>query len=433
MFESFEYKGYWWLPGKENKKLRGILKFIPHEKIILELEGIWEDDFLEDNAFFKTLKPTTLVKHEIILGSTDYKEITLYQNTLLSSVLVAISRTPSSEYSPRYVFIGEHYNDPSNIKLSSLKVNFTYLEEWLGQSPFKNTIDSKTLSRHLDYTIPDIYEVRINPIDAILSTNYEVYSKTDRLNYFQYNHVAFLRITPQKFKDFEWFEDILDKLQIFLSLLTGLPIYPKKIIAYNYDKEDNKKKTITIYHKLSNPKIKEKIYARDIINFQYIKNDFEDYINNYFRDFEKLSPVYGLFLRAFYRDEIPLELTFLNLMKSIEAFHIRIRDPDKNKKLKARLKDLLADDLFWKYIARFIKANPKCSDKEVFIQTIIDARNYLTHYNPTLENKVIREDYNYNMIRRLKIFLSILLLNHIGIPLEKVFKLLDHHPYGLKW
>ena len=39
MTASQEYKGKWWLPGKEEDKVSGVLTYIPGETIELELIG----------------------------------------------------------------------------------------------------------------------------------------------------------------------------------------------------------------------------------------------------------------------------------------------------------------------------------------------------------------------------------------------------------
>lgn len=48
MIKSFECKGYWFLPDNPNRKISGILKYIPNEILKLELIGSFGEKMLED-------------------------------------------------------------------------------------------------------------------------------------------------------------------------------------------------------------------------------------------------------------------------------------------------------------------------------------------------------------------------------------------------
>jgi len=80
LIEKFEYRGEWWLPGRDERKVSGTLKFSPNEGAKLELIG----SFREARDYDK------MTAHEIILGiSIDGRNITLHKcfETELSGVL----------------------------------------------------------------------------------------------------------------------------------------------------------------------------------------------------------------------------------------------------------------------------------------------------------------------------------------------------------
>ena len=77
--KSFEYKGYWYLPNKPDRKIAGILSFKDGESSTLELIG---DIELYDNVIYALSGPKT---YDVIWGvNEEAKKITLFNCNLIN-------------------------------------------------------------------------------------------------------------------------------------------------------------------------------------------------------------------------------------------------------------------------------------------------------------------------------------------------------------
>ena len=122
MTDKIEYKGYWFLSGKPDDKVAGVLTYIPKEKIELELIGGFSNSLEDIILDFK--------ETEIIHGFTsDAKKITL------ASCLPSISKNSSSsfpitKYDCGYLIIDKHLNRFDDLSFNKATVLFPQLTYW---------------------------------------------------------------------------------------------------------------------------------------------------------------------------------------------------------------------------------------------------------------------------------------------------------------
>lgn len=409
MIRDFEYKGRWWLLEKTDKKIEGTLSFVHGEDITLELSGVFEQD-----------------DPEIIMGISDDNKITLYKNLLIKR-----QDGIHSVFIVEYVFLGKHFNQPQDIGFSSVSINYTYLEEWLSGLPFKYGLQ----------------KIKLDCLNSTLSINH--------------SSPAFIVITPEQHKHFRWYEETWKDLENFLTLVIGYPVYPKILKGYGDDIQiadgGTIKEEIEIFYSLTQPNIKKYLYRSDmIIPFPSMKDKFEEYINNWFAKSEKLRPIYDLFFGTIYDPSMYREFHFLALSQAIESFHrcvyggqyvtdkeyelikdVLIKaipddlDEDFKKSLKKglehgnefslmkRLKELV--NQFWKNcLENFVRK------KSTFIDDIYNTRNYLTHYDERLKNKAVLGEDLFHLNERLKLFLTVLLLDQLGITRNDICEIINN-------
>lgn len=74
--EAKEYRGLWWLPSNKERKVAGVLTYIPSEEFKLELIGTFDAEY--DGTFLAGLK-SNLVEPVILGQSSDGSDITLFE------------------------------------------------------------------------------------------------------------------------------------------------------------------------------------------------------------------------------------------------------------------------------------------------------------------------------------------------------------------
>lgn len=124
MDESLECKGYWFLPSNENCQVAGILRFIPNEKITLELIGGFNN-----NHFGYIFRG----QHEkVIWGKTiDGKKITLFNCQTNSKTKFNYAASfPYVEFDCQYFLIGANIEDLYKNYYNGIRIKTTYLDRW---------------------------------------------------------------------------------------------------------------------------------------------------------------------------------------------------------------------------------------------------------------------------------------------------------------
>lgn len=440
MIKNLEYKGRWWLPDKPEKQVSGTLKFTPNEGAILDLIGSFRD--AENN---KMSEP------EIILGiSSDGKNVTLHKCFEIQSDVSFPGLSTSSFYANE-VFVGTHFQKSEDIKFRKLSIRYSYLDEWVNISGF-------------DIRYPDEKEVVIKykqpkPIQANIGKGYKIlidFQPTYPIHSVVQKEAsikqrAYIRIEYPVEKSLNKYWNIIYHIQNFLSLGITEPAYPLAITGIT---EANKQVEIYYYSPeiSKTPKI---LYSRNMLfTFKDISDKFEIFLRNWFEKATTLGPVYDLYFGTLYNPRMYLQHRFLSLIQALEAYHRRkfegkyLSDNDyaqiyekfkkfinelsidssfkeslKNKlnygneySLRKRLKDLFEE--YKEVINDFIK------NKDVFINKIVDTRNYLTHYDKNLRKKAVNKEQLYHVTQQLKIIIMICLLSELGFDFKEIKSLL---------
>jgi len=288
LLENFEYKGIWWLPNKPAAQVSGVLTFKNEEEISLELIGSFRD--ITSFGKYQPFQP------EIILGITDNGKIcTLYRNYETRSQL-NFPGIIKSTFEAQYLFVDKHFNTADEIIFSSIKANFTNLENWMGQQPFETTITEA--ERAISYSFPEKFEVELP--DSKVQSTFEYSTAGELFKKVEWTHTAFLEIIPTSLQAFEYYRQKLHDLNNLLTLLIGQTTYLKQIVAYGNEIEimpgKKTKESIDVYYSQKKPNVKEGIHPFEmIVPLPRILNEISNVINQWFSNAETLRSVYDLF------------------------------------------------------------------------------------------------------------------------------------------
>jgi hypothetical protein len=352
LFDDFELMGNWWLPNKYDNKVSGLLKFNNNDKITLDLIGSLREIMFPCNDFFEA---------EIILGVTnDGKLCTLFKNYEIKVEMnISIPGLARTIFESKYLFVGKHFDRPEDICFSALQINFTNIESWMAQNPFK--VDMLKNGRSVFYGFPDDFETELENPPVKIKSTFEFNSSGENFKNMEWKHTAFIKIvyksnTPSademnhylqeelqdyggpyscsfftdsifdNFMSFEKYWKFLYDINNLLTLLIGETTYPKKIKAFGYDIEFDKgtkwKETIDVFFAQKKPGLKENISPyKMIIPLPRIRNKISEIIHLWFLKSEKLRSVYDLFFGTFYNPTMYFQFHFLSLMQALESFH----------------------------------------------------------------------------------------------------------------
>jgi len=456
--EEFEYTGLWWLPENPDDKICGTLKFHPVEDANLELIGSFKGP-KDLNVF---LQPN------IILGITSNgKIITLYKCYEYQSH-ISMSGFTSSSFIASVVFLGYHFEKEEDIIFDSLSLNYSHLEEWARITGFQFKIGTNSrnhlMKYEVKYNFPQKVEVKLD--DFNISFDYNFTSGGDRIKEVNLKQTMFIKIEPYKPTHFDDYrEDICYHIQNFLSLAVGRAVYPLIIkgktkacktelsggrVMYN---------DIFIFYPTKDlSDLSKKLHPFDMLfSFRDISDNFEKCLRNWFAKSKALQPVYDLYFGTLYNPSMYLQHEFLSLIQAMEAYHRRIHDgkylPDDDythvyETLIKAIPQKIDDSDFRKSLKEKLKYHnefslrkrlkevlKKCGDvmnllihnNEKFIEDVRNTRNFLTHYDKSIEMKAKSGQELYKLNQKIKFILEICFLIELEMPMETIKALVSRN------
>jgi hypothetical protein len=186
-----------------------------------------------------------------------------------------------------------------------------------------------------------------------------------------------------------------------------------------------------------------------LFTFKDVENKFETCLQNWYRKYDELEPVYQLYFGALYGQFVYLNLKFLCFVQALETYHRRALGNEElpRDKHEKRIKNILDTapieyknwlkyqlkygnepnlqrrfiDLFDKFTVPIRSLIP---DENTFIKKVVDTRNYMTHYDLTLKEKSAIGKELFLITERLRILLETCLLSEIGFNSEEIKSLL---------
>src|SRR5690606_9750740 len=115
-----------YLPDKPEKRVAGILKYEPNEKIRLELIGSFETR----NDFIKSFRDESRAQDIIYGESEDSKAITLIGCSKYGSLNFSCS-FPMSKYSVNYIIRGIHLPNMDTLHFNKMTIKLPKLTQWV--------------------------------------------------------------------------------------------------------------------------------------------------------------------------------------------------------------------------------------------------------------------------------------------------------------
>ena len=427
MVESFEYKGVWWLPDKENNQISGILKFSPENGLILDLIG----------AF-----PTNRNNEEIILGFTENGKCITLLNTFQTKRSFSMPGMELETIICNYAFIGSnHLPKKSDFKFYKAVFSLKHLDEWTNKSEGFN-IDHNWKEKEIviKYKLPDAIALNIN--DNIKLTLNPI-AKGPSWNIVQKEAKITQRINAiiesNRKKSFDTLFEYVLYFQNLLTLLLQRKTYPTEFYLLKKDNNGKFSDKYELVYQIKPDKKREKdLIPQDmLISYPYIREKFPTILTKWFDIQEDLHTCFIPYFNNFYSSTQYTSDRFLNIARAIEAFHrdtIGEIDPSTSRPYhyKKRVIEIFEQS------NRAFNGLLKIRDKNKFASKIKDFRNDFTHSNPVLTNRDKKYLETHYLTEKATIILTSSILKYLGLSIKEIrtalynTSLYTHIKYKLK-
>lgn len=456
--EEITLQGVWWLPENPDRAAPGTLTFRDSERPVLNLIGSLHDRDFSEQAF----------EPQFVLGlATTGKKVTLYRCLEVNRSFNLGGGLGTSRISASVLFIGEHFSEAKDLVFERFAVSYDHLSDWAWLSGFEYSItqdrETHKFQRYeLTYAFPDPQEVQVGELRIRFAPTFN--QSGGPITAYHLDQHLFLEVRPSSPMEFDGFLDTFYHLRNFITLGVGHPIHPVRMratVSVELDEEHplERPHDVQVYYRVDRAGMAEKSLhpAEMLFNFPKIRPYFEQTLVNWFGKASILKPVYDLYFGTLYNPKLYLEGRFLSLAQAVETYHRRMiggsyvtdaeyeqlkalllgaitsfnMDSDaKNAlmgkvqylnelSLRRRVKELVVS--FDKLVTRHIPNPSK------FAGRVVDTRNYLTHYNPSLEPNAVRGENLYLLAEQLRLLLELCFLRELGLPNELMEELVSEH------
>jgi hypothetical protein len=437
MFRNFTLNGSWWLPSHKDGAAYGTLSYSV-DRIKLQL----------DRALTPALSTAYRVggvKIPVIHGcANDSSPVTVLKTYYLDSSGREIDLLANE------VIVGAHL-DPAGAVVRQAVVGFTNLEEWAAcrlvrqstgsEDSIAGFVVAKDLGPNLEVTeLPDLKRLA-------LSTDLEVSHSPVETKLTNHNRFTLVFRNPATLQTVT---ESVRSLANLLSLLIDDPVQPTSIrlsiqsepagadVCANY----------AIPPRAVPPKKKNEFEM--LIPFDDLQQSktAETLFKNWFQYELALRPVYDLLLSTVYNPGRYVQSTFLSLAQALESFHRKVYEgkylpeqeysgirkalvdaipADIDKKLSVKLESMLKygnelslksrlEELFEGVRREHFDNLSGTDSPQKFIRKLVNIRNYLTHYEGKKPSVLEDSVEMYNLNRRIKALLLLVLFKHLGLP-----------------
>ena len=442
IFKDFTLNGYWRLPPAPDGAAYGTLSYSV-DRIKLQLDRAFTPEL--DTAY-----GVGSVKIPVILGrANDSSCVTVLRAFYWGSNGNEIDLLANE------IVVGAHLDSASAVVREAV-VGFTNLEEWTAYQLVQQSAGdgdatvrffvTKDLKPNLQVSgLPSLKTLTLST-DLQVSHDLVETKLTNQSRFtLEFSHPATLQTVT----------DSVRSLGNLLALLMDEPVQPTNIrlmmqfqptgpdVFANY----------AIPPRAAQPKKRPEFEM--LLPFDGLQqtNTAETLFNNWFQKEQVLRPIYDLLLSTIYSPGQYVQSTFLSLAQALESFHRRVYEgkyvsqeeyssigkalidaipTSIDEKLSFKLRAMLqyGNELSLKsrleYLFEGIRHDhldnlSGTDDSRRFIRSLVDIRNYLTHYEGEKPSILESTVEMYNLNRRMTALLMLLIFKYLGLPEDFVY------------
>ena len=193
-----------------------------------------------------------------------------------------------------------------------------------------------------------------------------------------------------------------------------------------------------------------------LFEFEAIQNDAERIINNWIKAYEQIAPSFNLYFLAKMGMQTYLEERFMALVQGLEAYHRRTSNekqmdeaefkelidnlidqcPQERKEwLKGKLQygnEVSLRHRLKSLIEPFKEVIEDQKKQKELINRIVNTRNYLTHYDQSLESEAAKGDDLRTLCLKMELLLQLHFLKLLDFSREQIDSLLANS-FSFRW
>ena len=446
--EELKLAGYFWLPSDRDKKIAGTLNIKNGGELELEIIGHFKDELLSSNEEYELSR---IIGHVEKLGT-----VTL-ENCFYKTKNYSFGGISKSTIYVQHALVGIEYELDEPTTFNSISFSIDGLEEWVAVSGI-------SVERANDFSGTKITFDKPEPLKYLLKNDLVLqicfgYSMPGQLNpiNLEIKQNTYFKLTSPKTLPLDDFIFIAHKFVTLMSFAMDAIVSIKNMHCFSNEitrevNENKRPEPIQLFYESEPFDIRMPELNRHTMLFRFadIKGRFNEIVDKWLEAYEAISPTLNLYFSTKTGAQKYLDGKFLALTQALETYHrrtsietytskkdykdllneIKSKCPENHKKWLAGRLDNGNEISLRERLNRIVesfKSNIGTDDEvELIIKLIVYTRNYLTHYNPKLENKAASGQNLWNLCQKMEAILQLHLLKALGFNDAEISSVLDN-------
>ena len=405
--EEFKRLGYFWLPSAPDRELPGILSI--SEGGIIELEVVHRLGG-RTGAFGDDVKR--------IVGQIEKDGLVTLDDCYYKPRRSRAIGGPSKSFiHVGKTFIGIKYDEGESPVFNTLTFSVEGINEWVGISGINVDHQREEHTATISYQPPETVSLNLDNGMQLLITFKWSPPGFPIIKEAKISQEADFTLISQDARELDDFISVVHKITTFLCFAIDETVSLDSMSATsdNLHRIIGEGRTrpipINIYYP-SWPYSKEepRIYQNYLLfGFEQIQNDAKKRIKNWIDIYEQIEPALDLYFLAKMGEQPTSKAKFLALAQSLEACHRRINGGKESfgerlENIIEPFKDIIGNETIRKKL----------------ISTIVNTRNYLTHYDFSLEPKAAKDEDLPLLCLKMELLFQLYILRLIDFSQEEI-------------
>ncbi|MDE0146476.1 MAG: hypothetical protein OXL95_11475 [Nitrospira sp.] len=452
--EEIKGSGHFWLPSAPKKKLRGTLNISDGGKIELEVEGIFgetvEGQYSESNDKGEVERIVGQIEKygSVTLDSCTYKNAPIFSDGFSKSLLYV-----------RKVLLGIDYAN-RELLFSAFDFSVEGIHEWVGLSGIRveKPAKEKAITTGITYSPLEEISLNLNNGMKLLIKFLMIPSGSPHMREAKITQRTYFKLVSQQERPIEDFLSVVHKVTTFLCFAIDKTVCINPITAtstiscrnLNTGESEPAPPISLYYESLPFTKDEPKIgWYHMLFRYQDIRKRAEQIINNWLHAYDKFEPALNLYFGVTTGELQYMDTKVLALAQGLESYHRRTADEtlmDKGdfENLREILKAQCPED-HRKWLSEKLKYGNELSlrqrlqriveplkefigdksQQDKLIASIVDTRNYLTHYDESLKAKAASGEKLIHLYYKMEAIFQLRLLQELGFTQTEIKSVLD--------
>lgn len=452
--EEWKKSGYFWLPENEEIKIPGTLLILDGGEIELEVVGLFEESIEALNG-----------KDDLsrIIGHVEKDGLVTLEDCFYITKNIAFGGISKSLVHVNKVISGVAYDKDEKVTFNTVSFAVEGINEWVAitginverSSDFKTATISYTPQEEIVYNLNSGFKLHI-----LFGYSLPGFAITTEA---RITHQTYFKLSSDVARDYSEFSKIIHQITYLLcfaldSTVTISDVYAtcNEITIEISEGKTWPKKIKLYYPSLPFSEDQPKIDIHKMLfRFLDIRENAECIFNKWFDTYSSISPSLGLYFSAVSGDHKYLDGKFLALAQGLETYHRRtssetLREeaefrsmvafllwgcPKQNRKwLRGRLihgNEINLGQRIKKIIDPYKSYLGNSKQRNKFIRSVVNTRNYLTHYSEELAKDSAKSSELWMLCQKMEAVFQLHLLQQLGFGEQDIQRILSNN-YKLK-